>query len=128
MIFKNRLLKPLLLTLLVAGMFSCSNEEEIKIPENILSKEQYTRVLTDLALAESAANLNIKNVRIEKTDSTYAFDPLKENNISKARYDSSALYYAEHPELYKEVYDEVLKRLSEMQSKRKGVLTDSLKK
>lgn len=126
--FKNRLLKPLVFLLIFAGIVSCSSEEEIKIPANILSKEEYTRVLTDLALAESAANLNIKNVKMEKTDSTYAFDPLMENKISKAKYDSSSLYYAEHPELYKEVYDEVLKRLSEMQSKRKGVLRDSLKK
>lgn len=98
------------------------------IPGGILSREEYVTVLRDLSLAESAANLNVKNVRIEKTDSVYAFDPLKENHVSRGKYDSTALFYSNHPDLYKEVYDEVLKQLSEMQAKRKSVVRDSVKK
>lgn len=110
-----------------ALIISCSEDKTVSIPENILSKEEYAKVLTDLSLAESAANLNIKNVRIDKIDSTYAFDPLKENGVSRSKYDSTALFYAEHPDLYNEVYDEVLTKLSEMQSAKKAV-TDSVKK
>lgn len=118
-------------TLLLSIIFilnSCSEKENsVTIPDHILNKEKYTDLLLSLALAESAANLNVKNVKIEKLDSAYAFSPLKENNVSRAQYDSSASFYSEHPDLYKEVYDEVLKRLSEMESKRK-VIIDSVKK
>ncbi|MBI2721896.1 MAG: DUF4296 domain-containing protein [Bacteroidetes bacterium] len=116
-----------LLSLLVL-LGSCSGDNKsVSIPDHILSKEKYADVLVSLALTESAANLNIKNVKIEKLDSAYSFDPLKEKKISRAQFDSTASFYSEHPDLYKEVYDEVLKRLSEMESKRK-VIIDSVKK
>lgn len=117
-----------ILAIVIFILHSCGEKENsVVIPENILSKEKYTDLLLSLALAESAANLNVKNVKIEKLDSAYAFNPLKENKVSRAQYDSTASFYSEHPDLYKEVYDEVLKRLSEMESKRK-VIIDSVKK
>ena len=110
-------------------VFSCSKEDDqLVIPEGVLTKEEYIKVLTDLSLAESAANLNILNVKIEKMDSVYAFDPLQENNVSRGKYDSTALFYSQHPKEYKEIYDEVLKRLSEMESNRKGTVKDSAQK
>jgi hypothetical protein len=108
-------------------LLACKEEKHVSVPDHILSKEKFVRVLVDLSLAESAANLNVKNVRIEKIDSTYAFDPLKENQVSKEQYEASALFYTEHPDLYKEVYDEALKTLTEMQV-RKKLITDSVKK
>jgi len=115
------------LLLITVLFFSCNSEDaELKIPDNILNREQYAKVLLDMTLAESAANLNVKNLRIEKMDSAYAFDPLKENNITKTQYDSSVAFYSRHPEVYKEVYDNVLERLSEMEAQR--VAKDSLKK
>jgi hypothetical protein len=110
------------------ALLSCEEgDNEVRIPPGILTKEEFSKVLADLALAESAANLNIKNVKIEKTDSAYAFDPFAENHITQAKYDSSALFYAKHPELYKEAYDEALRLLSEMQAHRVAK-KDSLKK
>lgn len=117
----------LLLSLIFLLSFCSEKENSVTIPDHILSKEKYADVLLSLALAESAANLNVKNVKLEKLDSAYSFDPLKEKKISRAQYDSTASFYSEHPDLYKEVYDEVLKRLSEMESKRKVVI-DSVKK
>jgi hypothetical protein len=110
-------------------MASCKEDgSEASVPKGILSKQEYAKVLTDLALAESAANLNVKNVRIEKLDSTYAFNPLKENKVSAGKFDSTALFYSQHPELYKDIYDEVLRSLTEMQEKRKAQVRDSIKK
>ncbi|MCE3259520.1 MAG: hypothetical protein K0S12_1161 [Bacteroidetes bacterium] len=110
------------------ALLSCEEaDDEVQIPPGILTKEEFSKVLADLALAESAANLNIKNVKIEKTDSAYAFDPFGENHITQAKYDSSALFYSKHPELYKEAYDEALRLLSEMQALG-AAKKDSLKK
>jgi hypothetical protein len=101
-------------------------EESAKTPSNILSPEKFTRVLKDFALAESAVSLNIKNVGIGKLDSAYAFDPLKENNVSKAEYDSTVTFYTNHPELYKKIYEAVLDSLSKMQSQRNSLKKDSV--
>ena len=98
-------------------IISCSSvqEENISAPENILNEEVFSKLLVDFALAESTSNINIKNISPEKNDSAYAFNPLKENNISKAQYDSAIAFYSKHPTLYKKVYENVLAILSKMQ-------------
>jgi len=111
-------------------LFSCGKKEEkeIKIPENIISEETFTRVLADFALAESAANMNIKNTDLRKLDSVYAFDPLKDNGITQSQYDSAIVFYVRHPDLYKKIYENVLVTLSEMQAKRNPLLKDTTAK
>lgn len=127
---KMSLLKSILLINLTIGLLACGKnaEKEVEIPAGILSKEQFTKVLSDFALAESAANMNLKNVMIQKTDSVYAFDPLIENGIRKSQYDSTVLFYTANPELFKKVYEMVLERLSELQAKKNGTMADSLSK
>lgn len=107
--------------------FSCweKREETVEIPPGILSEEAFTRVLRDLSLAESAANMNIKNVNVHKMDSVYAFDPLRENNITKMQFDSAVAFYVHHPELYKRVYENVLVALREMETRRNPAKKDS---
>ncbi|MBX3163361.1 MAG: DUF4296 domain-containing protein [Bacteroidetes bacterium] len=102
-------------------IFSCSQKTS-ETPANLIPRETFVNVLVDFALAESAANMNIKNVAFNKTDSVYNFNPLEENNVTKAQYDSALLFYSAHTELYKEIYQDVLVRLNAMQTQR-----DSLK-
>lgn len=105
-----------------------NSEKEAELPPGILNEAQFTKVICDFALAESAANMNVKNVVIQKTDSVYAFDPLLENNVRKSQYDSTVRYYAARPELYKKVYEKVMETLSELQAKRNGLKVDSTAK
>jgi hypothetical protein len=96
---------------------ACKSEKEnIDIPAGILSPEEMRRVLADFALAESAAVLNISNLPLNKHDSAYAFDPLTENMVRKTQFDSSLNFYAEHPDLYKQIYDSVVVTLSQMKT------------
>jgi hypothetical protein len=112
--------KIILLPFLFALMFSCgqSEEDNITIPDTVLSEEKFSKILLDFALAESASNINVKNVPSERSDSTYAFDPLVENKVSRAEYDSSIVFYSKHPGLYKKIYENVLAALSKMQVKK----------
>lgn len=123
-------LKHLLLFSLMLAFASCgkNSEKEAELPPGILNEAQFTKVICDFALAESAANMNVKNVVIQKTDSVYAFDPLYENNVRKSQYDSTVRYYAARPELYKKVYEKVMETLSELQAKRNGLKVDSTAK
>jgi hypothetical protein len=123
--FKHSLYCACLLLLL-----SCSKKEaeEVKVPDSVLSEEVFTKVLRDFALAESAANINVKNVPYQKIDSAYAFDPLKENKVTQAQYDSTISFYVRHPDLYKKVYEDVLAALSDLQTKRNPAIRDSTSK
>lgn len=124
---KRSFLKPLFLFFTALLLVACSKneEKEVEIPAGIMSEDSFAKVLTDFALAESAANLNVKNVVGQKIDSTYAFDPLKENKISQGKYDSTVSFYVSQPKLYKKVYENVLVRLSEMQANRNDTLKGS---
>jgi len=108
-------------------LFSCGKKEkkEVKIPEGMMSEETFTRVLIDFALAESAANMNIKAANIQKLDSIYAFNPLRDNGVTQSQYDSAITFYVGHPDLYKKIYENILAELSDMQTKRNPLVKDS---
>jgi hypothetical protein len=91
-------------------------------------KELFSKILVEFALAESAANLNIKGVSVQKIDSVYAFDPLYENKVRKSQYDSTLIYYAHHPKEYKIIYENVLVVLSKLEAKHSLVKTNAIKK
>ena len=101
--------------------FSCSpkNSDDDNVPETLLTEEQLINTLTAAYLAEGASGINVKNVPGEKFDSTYLFNPLKENNIDKVVFDSTMAYYTRHPKKLKIIYDKVLSKLSEAQAKGK---------
>lgn len=102
-------------------LFSCKplKEEDEIVPDIVLSEEQLVNVLTDFYLAEGASGINVKNVTGEKFDSTYVFNPLKDNSIDKAKFDSSMVYYTKHPKKLKLIYDKILDKLSAAQAKGK---------
>lgn len=108
-------------------VFACTNDQSkpVEIPATVLSSEKLEQVLVDFALAESASNMNVKNVAIQRLDTVYAFNPLKENNVRKSQYDSTLSFYSKHPELYKKIYENVLARLTGMQTRRDSLRLDS---
>lgn len=99
-------------------LFSCKpkHEEDDVVPANLLTEEQLVNVLTDAYLAEGASGINVKSVQGEKFDSTYLFNPLKDNHIEKAKFDSTMVYYTKHPKKLKIIYDKVLAKLSVAQA------------
>lgn len=101
-----------------AVLVSCKpqKEEDQPLPTYVLSEEQLVKVLTEAYLAEGASGINIKNVTGEKYDSAYVFNPLKDNNIEKAQFDSSMAYYTKHPKKLKIIYEKILDRLSVVQA------------
>ena len=97
-----------------------SKKKEQEVPDYILSPHKLSRLLVDFAIADCAANMNIKNVPVGKIDSVYDFNPLVDHGIRQSHYDSSLLFYSGHPELYRQVYDSVLVILSEFKASRNG--------
>lgn len=114
---------------LLALVTSCSEEEEEKvvIPAGVLNETQYAELLAELSMAEAAGNINPKGISGAKYDSAYAFDPLKDKQISKELYDSTLHFYSRHPELFKKVCEDVQSILSEMQVRHNAKI-DSVRK
>jgi hypothetical protein len=108
-------------------LLSCNSQPALQAepPPGLLDEETFTRVLTDFALAESAANMNVKGVDYRKQDSVYAFDPLADYHIRPSQYDSTVSFYVQRPDLYKKIYENVLAQLSEIQARRNTPATDS---
>ena len=117
----------IILAVLMTTISGCGDEETPVRPGYVIAEDTFVRVLADHALAESAMALNIRGVRSDRIDSVYAFDPLAENGVSRAAYDSTIAWYARHPELYKQVYRRVLDSLSAFEARRKATKTDTVK-
>jgi hypothetical protein len=114
-------MKYFLFIFIAVVFLSCEKkEEEVPVPSHVLQKEEYAKLLADFTLAEAAGNTNVKNLSGPKFDSAYYFNPLKENKITQAQYDSTLSFYSKHPALYKEVCEMVLNMLNNMKTARAG--------
>jgi hypothetical protein len=101
------------------------NDEEVIPPPSLLSRDQFTDVLVDYALAESVSNLNLKSVTPIQFDTVYAFNPIRARNIRKSQFDSTVLFYSAHPRAYRHVYDTVLSRLNTLRLAREKSKTQA---
>tara|TARA_R110002051_G_scaffold207578_1_gene273341 strand:+ start:1627 stop:1989 length:363 start_codon:yes stop_codon:yes gene_type:complete len=84
-------------------------EKIIKEPENLISKDKMTAIFYDLAIVTAAKNTNneiLKNNNIEAMEYIYS-----KHKIDSLQFVESDLYYASNPIVYKEIYENVEKRL-----------------
>jgi hypothetical protein len=99
----------------ILAFFSCIKE---KVPHGILSKEKMVPLLVDLHLTEP---IYAQRFTLGIPDSTALDDLylsfLKKHKVSRKQFEKSVFYYGKHPEQYKEIYNKVLDRLGEMESK-----------
>ncbi len=92
------------------------SDENDPAPSYVLSEQVFLKVLTDAYLGEGAAGVNVKNITGEKFDSAYVFNPFEDNGVTKAQYDTTVLYYSQHPIKLKEIYNKLLDNLSLIQT------------
>lgn len=98
-------------------LVACAEEKKEGIPSTILTKQKMAAVMLDMHLLEAAMSLNTYRPDIiTKGDPAIAFDVFDKHKITKAQYNESFEYYAQHPELLNEVYQLVLENLSKMQA------------
>lgn len=85
-------------------------------PAYILPEDKFIDMLTDCYLGEGAAGINVKNVTGSKFDSAYLFNPFTDRGISRQRFDTTIVWYSQHPRKLKEVYNKLLENLSRIQA------------
>lgn len=95
--------------------FSCKNEGNRAGREKnafVMEKEMFVKVLKDYALVEGAINVNVLNVNDQTFDSLYHFDVMKKYGLTRAHYDSTAMYYSARPDEFKLILEKVLEELN----------------
>lgn len=108
---------PIILFVSVLALTSCGEKQEKK-PAYLLEEEKMVSVMVDLHLIETAHNLKVmeadtNNAQYEQFMSSIFVS----NEVSKEQFDSSLFYYSTRTEEMNVIYDKVLERLSELESK-----------
>tara|TARA_R110000796_G_scaffold250788_4_gene380680 strand:+ start:34179 stop:34592 length:414 start_codon:yes stop_codon:yes gene_type:complete len=101
----NKIIAFIFLLLLVS---SCV-EKIIKEPENLISKDKMTAIFYDLAIVTAAKNTN--NEILEKNNIEAMNYIYTKHGIDSLQFIESDLYYASIPLVYKEIYENVEKKL-----------------
>ncbi len=100
-----------LLTLVVLS--SCK-----EIPEGVIKPDKMEEILYDMHIAESVVEEDPTKFRDKDRKREILAGVYAENNITKAQFDTSIVYYSKNLETYLKIYEKVSKRL--------GVKKDSL--
>jgi len=110
-------MKKNVISILLLTLFAC-NEEAIIIPDNVLSREKMTSVMVEIQLIEATMAVNqLKGGKEAKEIAANSYGSvLQQHNISREEFDVSFKYYAKHPELLEQIYDEMLNELSKRQA------------
>ena len=84
-------------------------------PEGVLSKRKMQAVLYDLHKTEGILQANGYNYGHEYETSAYFQSALAKHHVTQAQFDSSLVWYTDHPLLFNRVYPKVLDQLKKEQ-------------
>jgi len=91
---------------------SC-NREKMVVPEGMIQGEDFVNLLVEIHITDGIIHKK-PLTRMEKEDLTFSYYPgiLKKYGLNRAEFDSTIYFYAQYPDEFVKIYDEVLKILS----------------
>lgn len=101
-------LRLLLCCLAAAAVCACARR-----PEGVLTNRQMVDVLYDLHTAEGVLQISGYNYAHDAEVKAYYGVILAKHGITQAQFDSSLVWYIDHPQYFQRVYPKVMKRLQE---------------
>jgi hypothetical protein len=101
--------------LLAAFIMTGCRESEEELPKEVAGKQEMIGVLTDIQLAQSS--ISVSATIDSSKNSMQDFIPaiLKQHKMEEDKFLESLKYYASKPEIFQEIYDSVITRLSKLQ-------------
>lgn len=103
---------------LIFFIFSAAcKKKEVHIPDTVLKKDVMVNVLADIHIAESA--LIVKNTfgaNNESLAASYYKFIFQKYKITPEQFKTSYDFYTSHPEIFSELYKEVMNELSQHQA------------
>lgn len=97
------------LLLVCVAISSCNDK-----PQNVLSQKKLVNVITDLHLMDVAFNEKKISILEYQKREAYKQSVFEKHKITSSDFDSSLVWYSNHPEKLELVYNEVVERLQEM--------------
>lgn len=94
---------------------SCADDPtKVKIPKkDAIDREEFVHILADIHLMDAITNNANYFRRYEPGDSVDLYNSIFEKyEVTKAEFDSTVALYTKKPDLYLEVYDEVIFELN----------------
>lgn len=93
-------------------LLGCQDKVTYPKPEGLLSKAEMIDLLYDMHLAVGTSN--VQNVHLEKSRN-YMSLVYEKYNIDSTRFAESNLYYTAHIQEYEEIFEEVERRIGNLQ-------------
>lgn len=119
-------MKNFLILLLVLFLFVSCKEEVVKQPAKLIEKDKMVDIMYDLSLLEAMKYQHQQKLDSTETDPTKFI--LKKYKIDSLQFAENNKYYAADYENYKELFDEVGKRLAKNQRDTDSIVTLEEKK
>lgn len=82
-------------------------------PKGVLSSRQMRNVLYDLHRTEAILQYAGYNYGHNEAVSKYYYEVLERHGVTQAQFDSSLVWYTDHPELFNKLYPKVIARFDE---------------
>lgn len=105
----------LFLVVVMPLMFSCV-QRHAPIPHGVIGRDTMKRMLLDLHLLESAANMNKLQGEQRGNFRIYEF-VYNKYGVTEATFDSSFYFYRNNPDILDEMYREILDEAVKLQAK-----------
>ena len=107
----------IIVALLMAGCYNTYTDQADETPGGIIHRDTMVLVLAEVEIAESALR-EMQNVGKETGElkEAYYHNIFRRHGISREQFDSSLLYYRSDPAVMDKIYEDVITRLSKMES------------
>ena len=97
----------------IFAIFSCESKVKYDKPENLIPKDQMIDLLYDMHLADGTSGVKNKNL---ENNRNYMALVYKKHNIDSSQFAVSNKYYIANIKEYKDIFEEVEKRLLVLQN------------
>lgn len=101
---------------------SCGKKPVTSIPSEIIQPDSLVNIVADLHIAQAATIYPAQGDSLKYNADSLRASVFKLHDLSKAYFDSSMLWYEQHPEILEKVYVRVLDTLNYKQGQ--AALTD----
>jgi len=97
-------------------IIGCNQKKETIIPQNIIPKDTMALMMTDVQIAEAKIVGNLdKDGKSKINPQEYYYEIYQKYQINEKKFKESFTFYTAHPELFDEIYEEVVTQLKKQQ-------------
>jgi hypothetical protein len=108
-------MKKLFVLLIILSIFSCNKKNEI--PEYVIPFDDMVEIIVDIHITDGILTSGKVRRELVKKDTTNYYNLILENyNYKREDFDTSLYYYTKNIDQYDLIYNEVLNRLSKIES------------